>query len=165
MGIITGAELGRLQFLVDSLGYDLEPSILIGGWATQLRVGGEVSKDIDLIINDLSLRTKLREVLGDYTENGHHSGGRKGRGTINGGEATAANPDDMAERIEAIFELVPDRAQLNKAERRRFASMRREWLEEAGRQRSAASGTPQTPTIPVFGGRHGTPRGSSERGI
>ena len=33
---------------VDRLGPDLEPSILIGGWATFVRVGGEISLDIDL---------------------------------------------------------------------------------------------------------------------
>lgn len=36
--------------VLDYLGRDLDPSILIGGWATQLRVGGEISHDIDLII-------------------------------------------------------------------------------------------------------------------
>lgn len=41
---------GTLRALVDHLGYDLEPSILIGGWATYLRVGGPMSHDIDLII-------------------------------------------------------------------------------------------------------------------
>lgn len=47
---ILGADEGRLRALLDSLGYDLEPSILIGGWATNARVGGEISHDIDLII-------------------------------------------------------------------------------------------------------------------
>ena len=34
--------------LVDRLGYHLELSVLIGGWATFVRVGGEISLDIDL---------------------------------------------------------------------------------------------------------------------
>lgn len=79
--ILTEDELGRVQGLLDHLGYDLEPSILIGGWATQMRVGGDVSRDIDLIIMDPQLRQKLRDVLPDYSENTIHSGGRKGRGT------------------------------------------------------------------------------------
>ena len=40
---------GVIRALVDRLGHDLEPSILIGGWATFIRVGGEISLDIDLI--------------------------------------------------------------------------------------------------------------------
>ncbi len=40
---------GAIRALVDRLGHDLEPSILIGGWATLFRVGGEISLDIDLI--------------------------------------------------------------------------------------------------------------------
>ncbi|MBC7763677.1 MAG: hypothetical protein H7201_18175 [Candidatus Saccharibacteria bacterium] len=42
-------EHGVIRALVDRLGHDLEPSILIGGWATFVRVGGEISLDIDLI--------------------------------------------------------------------------------------------------------------------
>lgn len=42
-------EHGLIRALVDRLGHDLEPSILIGGWATFVRVGGEISLDIDLI--------------------------------------------------------------------------------------------------------------------
>lgn len=84
MTVLTKDELGRVQGLLDHLGYDLEPSILIGGWATQMRVGGDVSRDIDLIIMDQALRQKLRDFLPDYSENNIHSGGRKGRGTKNG---------------------------------------------------------------------------------
>ncbi|MGB3377057.1 MAG: hypothetical protein WBA87_18185 [Microbacterium sp.] len=81
MTALTEDELGRVQGLLDHLGYDLDPSILIGGWATQMRVGGDVSRDIDLIIMDPALRQTLRSVLPDYSENSIHSGGRKGRGT------------------------------------------------------------------------------------
>lgn len=77
-------EASKLWNLVDHLGYDLEPSILIGGWATQLRVGGEISKDVDLIINSDSLRAKLKTILSDYSENHHHGGGKKVRGTVDG---------------------------------------------------------------------------------
>lgn len=37
MAVLTRDELGRVQGLLDHLGYDLEPPILIGGWATQMR--------------------------------------------------------------------------------------------------------------------------------
>ncbi|MEJ1090004.1 hypothetical protein WDU99_16925 [Microbacterium sp. Mu-80] len=93
---LTADELGRVQGLLDHLGYDLEPSILIGGWATQMRVGGDVSRDIDLIIMDQGLRQKLREILPDYSENTIHSGGRKGRGTKNGVHVDAYIPWESA---------------------------------------------------------------------
>jgi hypothetical protein len=57
----------------DSLGYDLEPSILIGV-GDERRVGGEISHDIDLIITDQNLR-RLPERLTEYSENHLHSGG------------------------------------------------------------------------------------------
>lgn len=71
-----------MRNLVDHLGYELDPSILIGGWATQLRVGGEISYDVDLIINSPNLRNKLREILTDYSENTHLGGGKKIRGKV-----------------------------------------------------------------------------------
>lgn len=78
-------DLGRLRALVDSLGETLDPSILIGGWATWMRIGGDAffSRDIDLIINSPALCTTLRETLDDYSES-RHRGGMKVRGTING---------------------------------------------------------------------------------
>jgi len=90
---ISEDELGRLRAVVDHLGYDLEPSILIGGWATHLRVGGEASKDIDLIINSPELRQRLQSVLEDYSES-RHSGGKKVRGTVNGIHIDAYLPHD-----------------------------------------------------------------------
>lgn len=68
--------------VLDYLGRELDPSILIGGWATQLRVSGEISVDIDLIIGSPELRTKLRTSLDDYSETRHHSGGMKVRGSV-----------------------------------------------------------------------------------
>jgi hypothetical protein len=81
----TDDELGRLRALVDGLGDTLDPSILIGGWATWMRIGGEqfFSRDIDLIINSLELRSTLKETLSDYSES-RHQGGMKVRGTIDG---------------------------------------------------------------------------------
>lgn len=96
MTALTPDELDRVQGLLDHLGYDLDPSILIGGWATQMRVGGDVSRDIDLIIMDPSLRQKLRQALPDYSENSIHSGGRKGRGTSNGVHVDAYIPWESA---------------------------------------------------------------------
>lgn len=84
MTILGADDEGRLRALVDSLGYDLEPSILIGGWATNARVGGEISHDIDLIITDQSLRQKLPQRLTEYSENQLHSGGKKARGNADG---------------------------------------------------------------------------------
>jgi hypothetical protein len=75
---------GKLRALLDSLGYDLDPSILIGGWATNARVGGEISHDVDLIIADQSLRQVLPERLDEYSENELHSGGKKARGNADG---------------------------------------------------------------------------------
>ena len=61
---------GVIRTLVDRLGHDLEPSILIGGWATFVRVGGEISLDIDLPYES-QLGGKLRlkvEVLAEYPD-------------------------------------------------------------------------------------------------
>lgn len=73
---------GRIRLLVDHLGKDLEPSILIGGWATYIRVGGEISKDIDLIVTDRS-RYLLSSVVENLTDNNVHQG-RKYRGEVDG---------------------------------------------------------------------------------
>ncbi len=92
MTILGTNDEGRLRALLDSLGYDLEPSILIGGWATNARVGGEISHDIDLIITDQSLRQRLPERLTGYSENHLHSGGRKARGDADGVHVDAYFP-------------------------------------------------------------------------
>lgn len=83
---------GALRAVLDSLGYDLEPSILIGGWATNARVGGEISHDIDLIITDQNLRQVLPQRLDGYSENQLHSGGKKARGTADGVHVDAYFP-------------------------------------------------------------------------
>jgi hypothetical protein len=71
---------GVIRALVDRLGHDLEPSILIGGWATFVRVGGEISLAIDLITSQES-RHKLEELLTDLSPSNNHQG-RKLRATI-----------------------------------------------------------------------------------
>lgn len=73
-------EHGVIRALVDRLGHDLEPSILIGGWATFVRVGGEISLDIDLIISPES-RHRLEQVTADLSSSNNHQG-RKLRATI-----------------------------------------------------------------------------------
>lgn len=71
---------GAIRALVDRLGHDLEPSILIGGWATFVRVGGEISLDIDLITSQES-RHKLEQLMTDLSPSNNHQG-RKLRATI-----------------------------------------------------------------------------------
>lgn len=73
-------EHGVIRALVDRLGHDLEPSILIGGWATFVRVGGEISLDIDLITSQES-RHRLEQLMTDLSPSNNHQG-RKLRATI-----------------------------------------------------------------------------------
>lgn len=72
---------GVIKALVDRLGHDLEPSILIGGWATFVRIGGEISLDIDLITS-MESRHKLEVVVDEMSASNHHQG-TKLRATIN----------------------------------------------------------------------------------
>ncbi len=74
---------GHLRFVLDYLGHELEPSILIGGWATVARVGGEISHDIDLIIGPPEVRNKVRAALSELSES-HHLQGVKWRGDFEG---------------------------------------------------------------------------------
>jgi hypothetical protein len=71
---------GVIRSVVDRLGADLEPSILIGGWATFVRVGGEISLDIDLVTSQLS-RHKLEQIVTDLSPSNNHQG-RKLRATF-----------------------------------------------------------------------------------
>ena len=70
---------GQLRTVRDYVGHELEPSILIGGWATVYHVGGEISRDIDFII-DPSVRDKAHEVIKKYSKS-HH---QKWRGEVDG---------------------------------------------------------------------------------
>lgn len=107
-------ELEKLEKLLDYLGHDLDPSILIGGWATKFMVGGDISRDIDLIINDSSLRTKLRDNLSDYSENSHHSSSLKGRGSVEGIHVDAYIPhasklgNKLLLRVEVLAKYVDE---------------------------------------------------------
>lgn len=71
---------GVIRAVVDRLGSDLEPSILIGGWATFARVGGEISLGIDLITSQQS-RHKLEHLMTDHSPSNNHQG-RKLRATF-----------------------------------------------------------------------------------
>ena len=74
---------GHLRLVLDYLGEELEPSILIGGWATVARVGGEISLDIDLIIGSPEVREKVRATLSEISESNHLQG-TKWRGSFEG---------------------------------------------------------------------------------
>ncbi|WP_345802963.1 hypothetical protein AAIB33_07745 [Microbacterium sp. AZCO] len=72
----------KIRRVLDHVGHDLDPSILIGGWATHLRVGGEISHDIDLIVT-ASSRYLLDAVVDNLTDNSVHQA-RKFRGEVEG---------------------------------------------------------------------------------
>lgn len=204
-------EEGHLRFVLDYLGHELEPSILIGGWATFLRVGGDISHDIDLIIGSPEVRERVRGAVEQLSES-HHLQGKKWRGEVEGvhvdvylpheselggklrlkvevlaehtealagggwrlltleahtiskfaalldrpdtekgfkdareiarlleqgvdparactilAAATAGPVEDLRDHIAMVFELLPPRADLNKAGRRMIDRLRREW--------------------------------------
>lgn len=73
----------RLVEVLDYLGQELEPSILIGGWATMRRVGGEISHDIDLIIGSDEVRAKVEATLTELSKSTHLQG-TKWRGEYDG---------------------------------------------------------------------------------
>jgi hypothetical protein len=74
---------GRLVEILDHLGHELEPSILIGGWATVRRVGGEISHDIDMIIGSDEVRAKVESALTGLSKSTHLQG-TKWRGEFEG---------------------------------------------------------------------------------
>jgi hypothetical protein len=74
---------GHLRLVLDYLGHELEPSILIGGWATFFRVGGDISHDIDLIIGSPEVRDRVRATVTGVSES-RHLQGRKWRGEVEG---------------------------------------------------------------------------------
>ena len=108
-------ENGAIRALVDRLGHDLEPSILIGGWATFVRVGGEISLDIDLITSQES-RHKLEQLMTDLSPSNNHQG-RKLRAMI--GEA-----------FDLIRKIIP----LKKADQRLLAAAKKSWVAELERR-------------------------------
>jgi hypothetical protein len=69
--------------VLDHLGRDLDPSILIGGWATHQRVGGDISRDIDVIVVSDEVRSRLAEIISGLSSSTHLQG-RKLRGQVDG---------------------------------------------------------------------------------
>lgn len=76
-------DAGHLRLVLDYLGKELEPSILIGGWATFARVAGDISRDIDLIIGAPEVREKVRAALDEFSESSRLQG-TKWRGEFEG---------------------------------------------------------------------------------
>lgn len=76
-------EANQIRLVLDHLGDALDPSILIGGWATHVRVGGDISYDIDLIIASPEVRGKVQSTVDDLSASSHLSG-TKWRGEVEG---------------------------------------------------------------------------------
>jgi len=83
MGELLSDDTGQIRQVLDYLGRELEPSILIGGWATFFRVGGDISHDIDLIIGSPEIRDRVRDAVSGVSESRHLRGG-KWRGEVDG---------------------------------------------------------------------------------
>lgn len=115
---------GVIRALVDRLGHDLEPSILIGGWATFVRVGGEISLDIDLITSQES-RHKLEQLMTDLSPSNNHQG-RKLRATIENQE--------LPTMIGEAFDLIGTIIKLSKADQRLIAAVKKSWVAELQRR-------------------------------
>jgi hypothetical protein len=77
------SEDDTIRQVLDYLGGDLDPSILIGGWATHFRVGGEISHDIDLIVTNES-RYRLTDAVTDLSTTNQSDGSSKQRGDVEG---------------------------------------------------------------------------------
>ncbi len=99
-----------IRHVLDHVGRDLDPSILIGGWATHLRVGGEISHDIDLIVTPSS-RYLLDSVVENLTDNSVHQT-RKFRGEVEGVHLDIYVPHEsqlgarLKLKVEALAEYV-----------------------------------------------------------
>ena len=73
----------EIRFVLDYPGEQLDPSIIHGGWATHVRVGGDISYDIDLIIASPEVRAKVQNTVDDLSSSSHLSG-TKWRGDVKG---------------------------------------------------------------------------------
>lgn len=100
---------GHLRFVLDYLGHELEPSILIGGWATFFRVGGDISHDVDLIIGSPEVRDKVRSAVAGVSES-RHLGGRKWRGEVEGVHVDVYLPheSELGDKLRLKVELLAE---------------------------------------------------------
>lgn len=102
----------HLRFVLDYLGEELEPSILIGGWATFTRVGGEISRDIDLIIGSPEVRQKVRATVADLSESTHLQG-TKWRGNFEGVHVDIYFPHQskLGDKLQLRTEVLAEQAE------------------------------------------------------
>lgn len=61
--------------------------------------------------------------------------------------STSGAKEDVAGYVKTMFELLPKLAGLNQKDRRRYASLAREWAEEAELQTRARTSPQQMPTL------------------
>ena len=103
---------GHLRLVLDYLGEELEPSILIGGWATVARVGGEISLDIDLIIGSPEVREKVWATLSEVSESNHLQG-TKWRGSFEGVHVEVYIPhqSELGGRLRLKVEVLAEHAE------------------------------------------------------
>ena len=81
MSFYTTDQSERSRSVLDQLVSVVPAATLIGGWGTWVRLHGQMSHDIDLIVSheDLAL---LRSQMGDFSTS-EHVGGKKYRGDFN----------------------------------------------------------------------------------
>ena len=81
MSFYTTDQTERSRSVLDQLVALVPTATLIGGWGTWVRLYGQMSHDIDLIVSHDDL-TLLRAQLGDFSTS-DHVGGKKYRGDFN----------------------------------------------------------------------------------
>lgn len=75
---------GTIGQVLGYLGNELDPSILIGGWATVAILGdGEISHDIDVILGDPRIKSRLDNAVQGLSTS-THVGASEIRGTVEG---------------------------------------------------------------------------------
>lgn len=78
MPFYTADQVGRSREVLGRIAATAPSAILIGGWGTWVRLHGEMSHDIDLIVDHAAL-SSLRSQMGDFSKSSH-VGGVKYRG-------------------------------------------------------------------------------------
>ncbi len=82
MPFYSAEQTERSRRVLDEVLTAVPDAVLIGGWGTWVRIGGEMSHDIDIIVAASNLDT-LSDVVGDVSTS-THVGGRKYRGERDG---------------------------------------------------------------------------------